>query len=333
MPKRKIILFTVLNWGLGHATRSIPIIYQYLNQGYQVVIASDGESLLFLKNEFYNLTFEELPSYRIRYSKSSFFFLPTLFFQLPHFIITYFKEKNIIAQLAKKYQPHLIISDNRFGSSLKGIKSIYITHQLRVFSGFFTFITTFFHRLIYKKYDEIWVPDYEQEPSLSGKLGHFNAHKKIKYIGPLTRLKKYHLKKKYDVLVILSGPEPQRSILKNKLLKQLSVLPIQVALVAGKVELNQELKQYKNIHIYNFLKTQALNDLINASEIIISRSGYTSVMDLILLQKKVIWIPTPGQKEQEYLAIHLNNVYGYPFLPQDDLHFINHLIQRYLDTH
>ena len=233
--------------------------------------------------------------------------------------------------MAKKYQPHLIISDNRFGSSLKGTKSIYITHQLRVFSGIFTFITTFFHRLIYQKFDEIWVPDYEKEPSLSGKLGHFKAHKKTKYIGPLTRLKKYHLKKKYDVLVILSGPEPQRSILKNKLLKQLSVLPIQAALVAGKVELHQELKQYINIRIYNFLKTQALNDLINASEIIISRPGYTSVMDLILLQKKVIWIPTPGQKEQEYLAIHLNNVYGYPFLPQDDLHLINHLIQHYLE--
>ncbi len=320
MGKHKKILFGVLNWGLGHATRSIPLIRQCLNQQQEVVIASDGEALKLLRKEFPQLEFEELPGYRIRYSKKPEFFTLKLLSQMPHILKTMRQERQITRRLVDKHQAGRIISDNRFGFRDERIKSVYITHQLRVLSGFTTPLTSYLHRLIYDKFDEIWVPDHEQTSNLSGKLGHLNYfNPKVKYIGVISRFQKRDLPEKYDILAILSGPEPQRSLLEEKLLKEMSRLDLKTSMVLGKVEARQSLKQINGIDVYNFLTAGELQNLINASGLIISRPGYTSVMDLVFLGKKVLWIPTPGQREQEYLARYLSDQYGFEFQSQKHL--------------
>jgi len=312
MRKRGKILFGVLNWGLGHAARSIPLIQKLLAEDYEVILASDGEALALLQQEFPQLLFEKLPAYNVHYSKNPYFFSLKLLSQTPYILQTIRKEKKIVRKLADKYQPDFILSDNRFGFRHKLVRSIYITHQLRVLSGCTTPLSTWLHARIYNQYDEIWVPDYAGEINFSGKLGHLNTtDKKIKYIGILHRLQKQETSKQYDIAAVLSGPEPQRSLLEKELLDKMANLPFKTALVQGVVKGKANVVKHKGTDVYNYLTREQLQKLINASETIISRSGYTSIMDLLYLQKKVLWIPTPGQKEQEYLAQYLAEKYGF----------------------
>jgi len=303
LSQSKNILIAPLNWGLGHATRCIPLIRKYIEKGDNIVIASDGQALELLKKEFPDLTFETLPSYNIRYGKTNLSTKLKLLLQVPKIWRVMQKEKYITAQLVKKYNLDLIISDNRFGIINNKVKSVYITHQLRVLSGITTSLTTYFHQKIYKKFDEIWVPDFEKDCGLSGKLGHLvNSQLKIKYLGTLSRLNKQKVSKKYDILAILSGVEPQRSILENELLEKLSIYKGKTALVRGIIAEKRTKTFYNNVDIYNYLTSSELEHLINASELIVGRSGYTSLMDYTKLQKNMLLIPTPGQEEQKYLA-------------------------------
>ncbi len=319
MHKPKKILFGVLNWGLGHAARSIPIIKKLVAEGHEVVLASDGKALQLLRAEFPDLISYHLPSYNIQYSKKAICMPFKLTGQLPNVLKTVHKERNWVKSWVDKHQPDLIISDNRFGFRDSRVTSIYITHQLRVLSGVFSFFTTWLHRLIYKKYDQIWVPDFAGETNLSGKLGHLsNPNSKIKYIGVLTRMQPQKLSVKYAITALLSGPEPQRSLLEQKILKQLSNFSSKTALVQGVVSDSETHKTIDNTDIFNFLTAEKLQELINRSEVIISRSGYTSVMDLTAMHKKVIWIPTPGQFEQIYLARYLNDKYGFFYQNQSN---------------
>jgi len=322
LSKSENILIAPLNWGLGHAVRCIPIIQQLQSEEHRIIIASDGDALHFLQKEFPGLTFEELPGYHITYARKSFWNKWHLLRQLPQIIKTMQAERKATDLLVEKYRINRIISDNRFGVYSKKIPSVYITHQLRVLSGVTTYLTTYFHRKIYQKYDEIWVPDREASPNLSGKLGHLDKNpENVSYIGALTRMQKKEIDKQYDILVILSGPEPQRSLLERKLLKIFQELPYKTALIQGKTGAEQTLTKLGNVSVYNYVLTGEMERLINASKVIISRSGYTSVMDLVSLQKKVIWVPTPGQTEQKYLAKHLANNYGHIFYKQSELHF------------
>ncbi len=320
MHKPKKILFGVLNWGLGHATRSIPIIRQLIDAGFEVVLASDGSALQFLQQTFPGLQAVSLPAYDIQYSQKPYFFSLKILSQFPHILKTLRQERDITHQLVDQYQPDLLITDNRFGFYDARVKNIYITHQLQVLSGITTPITTYLHAKIYKKYDQIWVPDYAGDKNLSGKLGHLKKQsEKVKYIGTLSRMQKKEVVKQYDVLAILSGPEPQRSLLEHKIQTAFEKLSLKTAIVQGVVT-NEKKSFIKNgVDIYNYLNQKELEAVVNASEIIISRSGYTSIMELVNLQKKVLWIPTPGQAEQEYLAKYLLEQYGYFYQKQRKL--------------
>ncbi len=303
MSQSKNILIAPLNWGLGHAVRCIPLIRKYVENGDKVIIASDGQALDFLREEFPKLIFEQLPAYNIHYAKTSLSTKLKLMLQVPKILKTAQKERQITEELVDKYDIDLVISDNRFGLRSNKAKSVYMTHQLRVLSGATTFLTTFLHRKIYKKYDEIWVPDFIENGGLSGKLGHINNSKLlIKYIGIQSRLKKIDIEKEYDLLAVLSGPEPQRSLLEKELLEKLANYKGKTALVCGVISEKKTKKQINGVDVYNYLTANDLEMLINASEKVIARSGYTSLMDYYKLQKKMILVPTPGQNEQLYLA-------------------------------
>lgn len=300
--EKKRILVAPLNWGLGHATRCIPIINALLEEGFEPVIASDGGALNLLKTEFPTLESYELPSYAIKYSSSAFFFRSKLLLQTPHILKTIAAEEKLTDQLIIEKNISGIISDSRWGVRNENVPSVFITHQVNVLSGFTTSLTSSIHRKYIQKFDECWVPDNDGDLNLSGRMGHTNGGDlKLKYIGILSRFRKLDLPVIYDIAVILSGPEPQRSFLEKILERELSGRNLKVLLVRGVVEDDQECIETQNITKYNFLTTQQLERSITQSSLVICRPGYTSLMDLAVLQKKVFLIPTPGQYEQEYL--------------------------------
>ena len=210
------------------------------------------------------------------------------------------EERKATKALIEKHNINGIISDNRLGVCSTKVPSVFITHQLNVLSGNTTWLSTKIHQNIIKKFDECWVPDNEYSPNLSGKLGHTNdTSLPIKYLGPLSRFKKINIPLIYDVMVLLSGPEPQRTLLEDKLMLELQRFKGKVLFVKGVIETEESCTTKNNITIYNFMQSKTLEQAINASSFVLSRSGYTTIMDLAKIGKKAFFIPTPGQFEQE----------------------------------
>lgn len=310
-----------LNWGLGHATRCIPIIRELQSHGFEPVIASDGQAGDLLQKEFPHLTYIELPSYNIQYSKNGNYLKWKLMMDSPRILNAIKAEKELTKNLVKQYDLKGIISDNRLGVRSKKLKrNVFITHQLNVLSGNTTFLSSYFHQRYIKKFDQCWVPDIEGENNLSGILGHLTTKPdNVKYIGPVSRLKKTEVPVIYDYLVLLSGPEPQRSILESILIHELKNTDHKILFVRGVItEETQDLTNNPNINIKNYLYGSSLQEAINCSRYIISRAGYTSLMDLAKLEKKAFFIPTPGQDEQEYLAERLKKLKIAPSCKQDE---------------
>lgn len=302
----KTILVAPLNWGLGHATRCIPIIKKLQGHGYDVLLASDGPALMLLRKEFPQLPFIALPDYQIVYPKSGAFFKLKLLANLPQIRAAVSSEKKIIKKLVKEGRIDGIISDNRLGVRNKKVPSVFMTHQLNVLSGNTSLFSSKVHQRFIKKFDECWVPDVQKTPNLSGKLGHPKKRSfPATYIGPLSRMKKEKAPHKYDVLALLSGPEPQRTLLEEKLMEVFIDQPKKVLLVRGVLEEETRTTINKNITIVNFMQTQELQRAINESKWVVSRSGYTTIMDLAAMEKEAYFIPTPGQYEQKYLAKQL----------------------------
>jgi uncharacterized protein (TIGR00661 family) len=323
-PTNKTILIAPLNWGLGHATRCIPIIKALEKNNYIPIIATDGIALDLLRKEFPYLQTLELPSYQIEYAKNGKNFKWKLLKNFPKMIQAVLEEKKIVQKWVEKYAIDGIISDNRLGVFSKKIPSVFITHQLQVMTGNTTWITSRIHQQIIKKYTECWIPDLEQTPNLTGELGHIkNAGFTTKYIGPLSRLQQKESPKVYDLMIILSGPEPQRGILEEKLKNEMSRYTGEVLFVKGIVEKEQKKEQVENVTYYNFMKTSQLELAFAQSENILCRSGYTTIMDLAKLRKKAFFIPTPGQYEQEYLAVKLEKEGLIPYATQDDFKIEN----------
>jgi predicted glycosyltransferase len=318
-PIKSKVLVSPLNWGIGHATRCIPIIRQLLSNGFQPIIASDNEALALLRKTFPELPYYELPAYQVRYTKHKNRFNIALLSQIPKFYKTYKSEQKEIEKIVEKEGIKVMISDNRFGVYHKGITNVYITHQVRVKSGWTTYFTSKIHQKLISKYEYCWVPDVEGEPNLSGLLSHHTRiKKKLNYIGTLSALNKTKEKREFDILVLLSGPEPQRSLLENKLIEELQNTTKKVCFVKGIVSGVTKKSVKNNITFYNYLLGSDLNSIFNKSDVIISRSGYSTIMDLAKLQKTAFFIPTPGQSEQIYLAQHIEKQGIAPYSLQEN---------------
>lgn len=228
------------------------------------------------------------------------------------------EEKRIVKKWIQKYEIDGIISDNRLGVFSNKIPSVFITHQLNVMTGNTTWITSKLHQHIIKKYNACWIPDVNAKLNLTGKLGHLeNNSLNLRYLGPLSRMHKMALPIQYDLMIILSGPEPQRGLLEAHLTEEIKRFQGKVVFVKGIIEAEQKKEQVGNVTYYNFMKTRQLEQTFNESKKILCRSGYTTIMDLVKLHKKAFFIPTPGQYEQIYLAEKLQNEGLVPYATQE----------------
>ncbi|HHB52512.1 MAG TPA: glycosyltransferase [Saprospiraceae bacterium] len=300
---RQIILVAVLDWGLGHATRCIPLIQQLLQQNFEVVIVGNGNSLVLLQEEFPNITTEKIIGYDIKYPFDN--MVVNISFQLPKLFWAIIKEHLQLKKLHKKYHFSGIVSDNRYGCFLSDVPSVFMGHQLQIITPYrvLTKPVNFFHQAWLSLFDRIWIPDIEN--GLSGKLSHHTL-KKVNYIGLLSRMKYADLPHKYKLVVVLSGVEPQRTKLEQLLTPQLKRIDAPTLLIQGKIGSKVMTQLSPNIDVIPYLTTTALNKAMQTGEVIICRPGYSSLMDLARLQKKAIVIPTPGQTEQEYLGKYLD---------------------------
>jgi uncharacterized protein (TIGR00661 family) len=303
------ILIAPLDWGLGHATRCIPIIRQLLSGNCNVLIAAEGKVETLLQTEFPQLTFVPLKGYRIEYSKNRWTLPLMIGKQIPKILAAIQHEQEELKTIVKTHAIDGIISDNRYGFYHEHIPSVFITHQLLIKTPFGNIGNNVLQQLNYKfisRFSECWVPDRADEPSLAGDLAHPNKQPSVpvKYIGPLSRFQQMNSPEK-DLLILLSGPEPQRTLFEHLITAQLKEYKAPVVLVRGLPEETGSLHVLQNISVYNHLPSETLNQKMSEASMVISRCGYSTVMDLAGLQKKSILIPTPGQTEQEYLATHL----------------------------
>jgi uncharacterized protein (TIGR00661 family) len=305
------VLVTPLDWGLGHATRCIPIIRAFRQRDCNVLIATSGDALQLLKLEFPEVPFFEIVSYKAVYAKDG-RLLPKLFLQSIKFVSAIRKEHRQLNQILREYPVDLIISDNRFGCYSQNVKSIFVTHQINfVFRPPFKWASrlfSFWNQRKIKRFNECWVPDFPDR-SFSGDLSATNDLPVV-FVGPLSRFHNPTQPKEftYDLLVLLSGPEPQRTILEELIAQQLASLDLKVIFVLGKPLEAESVASNGQIRRVGHLRQAELQQAIEESRFVVCRSGYSTILDLAALQKKnVVMIPTPGQPEQEYLAEFLTN--------------------------
>jgi predicted glycosyltransferase len=317
------VLLSPLDWGLGHATRCIPIIQELRNMGCEVVLATSGAPAQLLAREFPDLETKLLEGYDIKYNAGSSLF-GSILLQMPGILKTIKKEHRWLNKLLQHEKFDLVISDNRPGFWTKRAPSIYITHQLLIQSGkgkWLNHLLQKLHTSYIKKFSAVWVPDAEGIQNLAGELSN-PAKQLVKptYIGLLSRFEyDLSIKEEYDLLVLLSGPEPQRTMLEQKLLQELANYNGKTVLVRG-LPASTNLLPHLPQHItsYNHLPAVDLQQKMLASKLILCRSGYTTLMDLLKLKRKAMLIPTPGQPEQEYLAACMYKQNYFPYLSQKE---------------
>lgn len=320
----KKVLVAPLDWGLGHATRCIPIIKKLNDCNAEVLIGAEGSAALLLNQEFPNFEILPLKGYRIKYAKSKSFFFFNILLQLPKIAWAVSYEKKWLNKIIENQKIDVVISDNRLGLSSKKIPCYFITHQLHIKSGN-TFLDKIIQKINYSyinQFKECWVPDLENENNYAGELSHpkILPQVPIKYIGLLSRFQKSDVQKKYKLAIVLSGPEPQRTIFENKIVDQLKLIQDSVLMIRGLPDEKQSLKSLtQNITCYNHLHAEALSIAIQQSEVVLSRSGYSTIMDLLAIEQNAVLVATPGQTEQEYLAKYLSEKRIFKTMLQDEL--------------
>ncbi|MEI8202729.1 MAG: glycosyltransferase [Bacteroidota bacterium] len=308
-------MFCPLNWGLGHATRCVPLLHYYAAKGYQIMVAADGVAYRYFQNDFPDVQLIHLKGFDVKYPPQDASPLKWIWAILPGFVKSIFSEHRELKNILREHSIDIIISDNRYGVWNRKTYNVILTHQLNVISPlkipFADAFSRFISRILVSRFHECWIPDFEGNQNLSGKLSHgLKLPKQAKFIGPLSRfsiINEEVSSEKYELLILLSGPEPQRSIFEKTLLEQLKLNPIKTLIVRGLPGNNETIALPSHIRMISHLPTPLLKAALMNSCLVICRSGYSSVMDLFCLKKKAVLVPTPGQTEQEYLAEKLLN--------------------------
>ncbi len=316
------ILVCPLNWGIGHGTRCVPLIQKFISENHEVVIGANGRTLAFLKGEFPNLEALEVPGYDIQYPTSKVFFMFLFLPRVIGFLFSIPKEQKFLDALVLEKGIDKVISDNRFGLHTKRCPCIFMTHQLyikipalplsllnKLIQPLFQKALNYLVKKQLNKFTQVWIPDFEGDPNLAGDLCHPKPMGvNCVYLGSQSRFTGLSIKKvegRIDYLAVISGPEPQRTYFEKKVLQSFEKLKGTRVIVSGKPELyaGQQKVIQGTLNHFPHLPSTVLVQYLKMGKVIVCRPGYSSVMDFVALKKnKVLFVPTPGQTEQEYLA-------------------------------
>jgi len=334
LKNSKNILVSPLDWGLGHATRCIPIIKHLLDLGHNVILGAYGKGKILLEDEFPQLTSVEIDGITMTYQNKGSFAL-TIGAQILGYLKSIRREHQLVQKIIAEYNIDLIISDNRYGAYSSIVPSIIISHQINILmpKGLqFTssIVNGWVHKQL-KKFNAIWIPDYKGKESIAGALSNNKfAHQHCKYLGILSRFsngqKSSAVKKtnssneNIKVLAVLSGPEPQRTKFEELLLEKTLPSNYNLTIVRGLPDAIEPLK-HAGVTIINFLNGDDLKTEIENCNIYVGRTGYTTVMDLLCIGKQAILVPTPGQPEQEYLGETMANGTWFKIYSQNSFNF------------
>jgi len=309
---KQTILFSPLGWGLGHASRIIPLIHKELQNENKVMVAGDESSLSLIKSTFPGIEAFSFKSIKIKFRKGKSQLFPLAWFALRLPFVRIWEHRKL-QQIIKESHVNMVISDNRYGLYSKHAFCVIITHQLRLIPpkpfGFAQKLTELLLKNWLKKFDEVWIPDYPNEKSIAGKLSGSNGLLNLKYIGILSRFTLILLtaeETNWELIGIVSGPEPQRTIFEKKITQLAQKLKVKSLILEGLPTQGDKIVQVsENVWKSGHLSDANFYNVVKNAKYVISRSGYSTVMDLLAIEKSALLVPTPGQTEQEYLAKHL----------------------------
>ena len=327
------ILVAPLDWGLGHASRCVPVVSFFIANGFEVVLGGGGDSLRYLCARFPELTCVELPSARMKYGRRGMVSLPFLF-SMFRFASNIRREHRALEKIISDYSIDYVFSDNRLGLNSEAVPSFYITHQLNFDNGFLNRsaarMMKRLHLRYINKYRYCMVPDVDGVMSLSGKMS--DTDMKVKHIGTLSRFYGMEVAKvdgEFDLL-LLSGVEPQRTVLENIFIKKYSSMPnVRLHIVRGVAD-GEKLLLPENITSENNPSDERIASLIVSAHRVFCRSGYSSLCDLAALGRRAVLVPTPKQPEQEYLAEHFKGKFGFVAYRQDELQNVDFIQIAYI---
>ncbi|GBR74016.1 UDP:flavonoid glycosyl transferase super family [Candidatus Termititenax aidoneus] len=332
---KKTALFAVHSTGLGHAARSIPYIKTCLKRGHRVHVISHGRALILLRNTLGDRVshYFDIPDYRLdwAYSRHGYSIWRFLFLTLSVSIWELFKERRAFLALDKKYNYDLVFSDTRYNIYKKNAPSLLFLFMIYVPLSwrFLNFLNQLFgaayYKIILRHHQKYLFNDYAAvQKSLTGDILHnlfILERRKCVYLGPISRFVPAQ-KSRQDIaqMILLSGPEPQRTVFEEIILRQVDNLPGRTVVVLGRLDAKKALAfTRKNLRVFNYLRPAQMAGYLRRAEVVVCRSGQGSLMDTYLLRKKVLLVPTKGQPEQEYLARLHHNKNGFYSVPQDKL--------------
>jgi len=322
----RIVFYAVLNMGLGHATRSLPLIREFLRRRWEVLVGSSGRSLIFLRQEVPAARFVELPDYGIEYSDRG-VGLARLMTHVPELLRIIARERRIVEELLLEEEMDLVVSDHRYGCYCDTIPSFFISHQLQLIAPpllrSVEFVGRGFHRWFHRRYKHVIVPDAAngREGLISGRLSRVRAGEgRYHYPGILSSIsRRPGVEEDIDLLVSISGPEPQRSALEGIVRQQIADVPGRRVVALGLPESTQVENPQPDLEIHHHLDRGRMEELFNRSRLIAARSGYSTLMELAEVGKKALFIPTPGQTEQLYLARRFQRMGWFHAVGQQEL--------------
>ena len=319
------IAFGICSLGIGHATRCAPIMRKLSDEGHEITVISHGSALALLKKEFPHFKFIDLLDFPVQYPQKAHQFIPYFLANSRKIVSSMIEGHREFLKIHEREKFDLILSDSRFDIFHRKVPSYLLIHQLRIMIKLKLLRegTLFYNSYISKFFRKILVPDFPQN-SLSGEMSHnlrWIAPEKIVYIGPLTSFRKLNRQRDIDILVSISGPEPQRTLFEKKVLEQVENLDGKIVITLGKPDSRSNKKG--NAEIHGYLKFEEREDIMNRAKVLISRSGYSTIMDMYTIGGKMGFVPTPGQPEQEYLAEHLSSRGIAPYCTQDEFDLRN----------
>ena len=305
------VLVAPLDWGLGHATRCVPVVREFLNQGAEVELAVVRSNAALLRNIFPELRQRLAPSYNIVYPKHGYNMGLWLVKNGAHLRTVMNYEHSFAEEVVDRYHYDVLVSDNRFGFYSRNAKSIYMTHQRRIafprVLSAFEPVGMLWHASVMKRFDEVWVPDVPDLPGYAGTLSHVKkCPVPIKYVGALSRFEGEKLTEKSDVryrfVAVVSGVEPARARFEELLRKTLVKIPGRHAVILGKPSLGVKSSNEQNLDLFTHLPDEQFAAVVKNAEWVVSRGGYSTVMDMAVLGARCVFVPTPGQYEQIILG-------------------------------